>query len=160
MNNSGYEFRIATLDDLDSLVTLWCESSSYHEEIENRFKYASDAADWTKKYFSDQLPKDEFTIFVASDDGSIFGFIEAQLMEKGPIHAQRRIGYIGSLYVRPQYRRKGVGSHLWSLAHDWLEAQDISKIQLAVAVKNPSGFEFWKQIGFQELMFQMQREID
>ncbi len=160
MTSLEHEFRTATLNDLDSLVTLWCESSNYHEKIESRFKYAADAAEWTKKYFSDQLPKDEFTIIVASDNGSIFGFIEAQIMEKGPIHAQRRVGYIGSLYVSSQYRRSGIGTHLWSLAHDWLKKRDVSKIQLAVAAKNPTGLEFWKSLGFEELMFQMERKND
>jgi len=160
MNSSRYEFRNATVDDLDSLVTLWCESSSYHEEIESRFKFAADAAEWTKKYFSNQLLKDEVTFFVAIDTDSIIGFIEAQMMEKPPVHAQRRIGYIGSLYVRPKYRRTGIGSQLWFLARDWLITKNASKFQLSVAVKNPDGIKFWKRLGFKELMFQMERPID
>ena len=46
---SGFEYRVATLDDIEELVHYWCESTNYHEGIEPRFKYASDADEWTKK---------------------------------------------------------------------------------------------------------------
>ena len=158
MTIGEYDFRDATLDDIDPLVQMWCESSSYHEEIETRFKYSSDVDEWTTKYFTNQLPKDTTSFFIAFDGDDDIGFIETQVMEKPPIHAQRKVGYVGSLYVRPAYRRKGVGSHLWKLAREWFLKQEVSKIQLAVAVMNPDALKFWKKCGFTELMFQMERK--
>ncbi|MGY5881308.1 MAG: GNAT family N-acetyltransferase [Candidatus Thorarchaeota archaeon] len=155
-----YDFRAATMDDIEALVQMWCESAHYHEEIETRFKYSSDVDEWTTKYFSNQLPKDSFTIFIASKDAEGVGFVEVQVMEKPPIHAQRRVGYVCSMFVKPQCRRKGIGSHLWGMAHDWLMKQKVSKFQLAVAAMNPDALEFWKKLGFQVLMFQMECKTD
>ncbi|MGY5860676.1 MAG: GNAT family N-acetyltransferase [Candidatus Thorarchaeota archaeon] len=157
---SGYDYRVATIDDLDSIVSLWRESTAYHEEIEDRFQYSSDAAKWTENYFSTQLPKDSFILFIANTDDDVVGFIEAVVMEKPPIHVHRKIGFIMSLFVRPQYRQKGVGSHLWSLTYDWLMKQKVTKFQLAVAAMNPNAIEFWKKLGFKELMFRMERPQD
>ena len=81
-------------------------------------------------------------------------------MEKPPIHAQRKVGYVGSMFVKSQYRRKGVGSHLWEMARDWLLTQEAAKFQLAVAVMNPEAIKFWKNQGFTELMFQMEAKAD
>jgi len=157
---SEYEYRSADLDDIESLVQMWCESTHYHEEIETRFRYSSDKDEWTRKYYSSQLPKDSFAIFIASKDTEDVGFVEVQVMEKPPIHVQRKIGYVGSLFVKPQCRRKGVGSHLWGIAHDWLTNQKVSKFQLAVAAMNPDALEFWKKLDFQVLMFQMERKAN
>ena len=118
MIKGDYDFRTATIEDLKVLAQMWVESARYHEEIEDRFQYSSDADELTTKYFSNQLPKDTFTIFIASKDDEYVGFIETQVMEKPPIHVQRKIGYVGSIFVKPQFRRKGVGVRLWELAHD------------------------------------------
>ena len=148
------------MDDLETLVQMWCESSQYHEGIEPRFQYSSDANEWTAKYFTKQLPLETYTIFLVRDGEDDVGFIETQVMEKAPIHAHRRVGYIGSIYVKPHYRRKGVGSHLWELAWDWLSTHNVAKIQLAVAAKNPKALKFWQNLGFTKLMFQMERGTD
>ena len=143
---SKYEYRAATLGDLDSLVIMWCESARYHEGIETRFQYTSDANEWTAKYFTKQLPLDSFCIFIACDGDTDIGYIETQVTEKQPIHAHRKVGYIGSIYVKSQYRRKRVGVHLWDLARDWLLTHEVAKIQLSVAAMNPDAIKFWMKL--------------
>ena len=157
---SKYEYRKATLADVDTLVEFWNQSARYHEELEPRLQYAKDAQESMKKYFSEQLGKDTFTIFIAGKDAEDVGFIEAQVMEKAPIHALRQVGYVGALYVRPQNRRNGVGYHLWELVYDWFSKQKVKKYQLAVAVMNPDAIAFWHKIGFKEIFQQMEHKVD
>ena len=157
---SEYEYRKATLDDIDTVIEFWVESARFHEELEPRLQYASNAQESMKQYFSDKLPKDTFIMFMARKDNEDVGFIEAQVVEKPPIHVLRKIGYVGALYVRPQNRRNGVGYHLWELVYDWLSKQKAEKFQLAVAVMNPDAISFWHKVGFKEIFQQMERKAD
>jgi len=156
MTKNDVEFRVATIDDLDSFVSLWIASARYHEEIEDRFQYSPDAAEWTRKYYSNQLSKDNFIFFVACIGDDVVGFIEAMAIEKPPIHVQCKVGFISSLFVKDEHRRKSIGFQLWELSRDWLMEQKVDKFQLAVAALNPVGIEFWRKVGFSELMMQME----
>jgi ribosomal protein S18 acetylase RimI-like enzyme len=90
--------------------------------------------------------------WVAQNEKYIVGYIEAMMIERPPIHAHRRIGYIGSIYVKPEARRRGIGGKLWQLAYDWLVEKGVPTISLSVAWQNPIALEFWKKLNFREIM--------
>ena len=155
-----YEYRVAALGDIDTIVEFWSESAQFHENLEPRLQYVSNAQESMKKYFTDQLQKDTFVMFIARTGDEDVGFVEAQVIEKGPIHVLRKRGYVGALYVRAPNRRDGVGYNLWKLVCDWFSKQKVTKFQLAVAVMNPEAIDFWHKIGFKEIFLQMEHEVD
>jgi ribosomal protein S18 acetylase RimI-like enzyme len=110
--------RPAISDDVDSLVELWWESANHHQSLEPRFQYNSDATKATRDFISKQMQSEDSCYWVAQNEKYIVGYIEAMMIERPPIHVHRRIGYIGSIYVRPEARRRGIGAKLWQLAYD------------------------------------------
>ena len=138
------------------MVNFWLDSAHFHGQIDSRFQFAREAAEATRNYFSSQIHLDNFMAFIASIGDEDVGFIEARVTEKPPIHVHRKIGFISALFVKPEERRKGVGILLYEMVRDWFEAQNIKKFQLAVASMNPLGLEFWRKIGFRQLMLQME----
>jgi ribosomal protein S18 acetylase RimI-like enzyme len=156
MNEGTLVIRPATLDDLDSLVEMWWESSHYHEELEPRFQYASDAVNATREFISKQLQSDDNCHWVTQIDEDIVGYVEAMVIERPPIHAKRRIGYIGSIFVKTESRRKGIGTQLWETAYGWLIEKGVTIINLMVATQNPEALEFWKRLNFREIMVRLE----
>jgi len=156
LTKNRLEVRIASSDDIESMVNLWLESAQYHGQIDSRLQFAPDAAEATRNYFASQVPLDNFIAFIASRGDEDIGFIEARVMEKPPIHLIRKIGFIGALFVKPEERRKGVGSHLYENVQDWFMEQKIVKYRLAVASMNAVGIEFWRKLGYKQLILQME----
>lgn len=156
MNDGNLALRTATVDDLDSLIELWWESGYYHQNLDSRFRYASDAENATREYMSNQIQSEDACFWVTQINDDIIGYIEAMVTERPPIHVNRRIGYIESLYVKPEYRRKGIGTDLWKLAYDWLKEKGIQIINLWVAFQNPIALEFWKKLDFREIMIRLE----
>jgi ribosomal protein S18 acetylase RimI-like enzyme len=156
LTKSNLEFRIATLDDIESIVDLWWESARFHAEIEPRFRYASDAVESTKAYYSKQIPLDTFIVVLAEEGEDIVGFAGAQVISTPPIHLHQKIGHIDSLFVKPRVRRTSIGTHLWDICRDWLIQKEVAKVKLTVASMNPGAHAFWRKIGFRDLMIQME----
>jgi len=58
------------------------------------------------------------------------------------------IGVIYEFYIRPVYRRMGVGKECARRVIDELRRLGASKIQLEVVVGNVSAVAFWEKLGF------------
>jgi len=158
MNKGNLSIRTATLEDLDVIVEMWWESSQYHEQLEPRFQYSSDATNATRQFISKQIESEDGCYWVALKDDDIVGYVEAMVIERPPIHLHRRIGYLGSIYVKSKARQKGIGTNLWQTAYDWLKTKEVFVINLMVASKNPRALEFWKKFNFSEIMVRMELE--
>jgi ribosomal protein S18 acetylase RimI-like enzyme len=158
MNEGNLTIRSATIGDLDAIVEMWWESSRYHEELEPRFQYAPDAIDATRQFISKQIESEDSHHWVAQKDDDLVGYVEAMVVERAPIHLHRRIGYLGSIYVKSEARQKGIGTKLWKTAYDWLMTKEVAVINLMVASKNPRALDFWKKLNFREIMVRMELE--
>ena len=158
MADDNITLRTATIDDLNSLVELWWESAHYHQDLDPRFQYATDAENATREFMSKQMESENGCFWVAQIEEDIVGYIEAMMIERPPIFAHRRIGHIGSIYVKVEARRKGIGRSLWNLARDWLVEKGVPTINLGVSSRNPKAFEFWKKLNFSEIMIRLELE--
>ena len=58
------------------------------------------------------------------------------------------IGVICEFYIRPTYRRTGLGTECARRVIDELQRLGVSKIQLEVVVGNTSVAVFWEKLGF------------
>jgi len=156
MAEGNITLRTATIDDLDSLVELWWESSHYHQDLDPRFQYATDAENASREFITKQLESDDSCHWVAQVDDDIVGYVEAMVIMRPPIHEERRTGFLGSIYVKSDARQKGIGTKLWYLARDWLVTKEIATISLSVAAQNPQAIKFWKKFNFREIMMRLE----
>ncbi len=82
------------------------------------------------------------TTLVALDDSRIAGFIIG--------YASGETGFIYTLDVHPEYRRKGVGSMLIRALEEILRSQGTRRIRLEAAVKNSAALELYRKAGYRE----------
>ncbi len=59
---------------------------------------------------------------------------------KNPIH-----GFVGDVYTRPQYRRKGLAKSLNEMALDWLQSRGITMVRL---LASEAGRPLYESLGF------------
>jgi N-acetylglutamate synthase len=65
-------------------------------------------------------------------------------------HDGRR-GHIYHLAVDPRYQGRGLGKHLLQTSLEDLRRTGVKRVIIMVADNNPSGREFWKRAGFEEI---------
>jgi ribosomal protein S18 acetylase RimI-like enzyme len=110
-------------------------------------------------YYKEQLASKDTIYYLALIENQVVGFISVKLHNRSPIFKKSLIGRIDTLIVTGKNRRSGIGTQLYDLAKKWLKNQGINTVQTSVASNNPTGIEFCKNIGFEELMIRMEKQI-
>lgn len=95
-------------------------------------------------------------IFVAEKNNIVVGFIQGVIIEhkKGEdkiydlSHNPSKEGWIGLLYVKPDYRGNGIGQELLGKMKNYFTVQSCINIKLLVLSDNASAIGFYKKIGF------------
>ncbi|RLF22755.1 MAG: ribosomal-protein-alanine N-acetyltransferase [Thermoprotei archaeon] len=80
--------------------------------------------------------------YVASVGGLIVGYVVATKRCSG-------VGHILSLAVRPEWRRRRIGSSLMKAVLEKLKSQGVDQVVLEVAVSNTRAIFFYESLGFQ-----------
>ena len=93
-----------------------------------------------------------------TEDGTLAGYVFYQWGE-GPLKLKRKKGVIYDLYVRPQFRNRGMGSALLKNALDDLKRRGVEIVQLTVMSKNNRALNLYKKYGFTETLKIMRLEF-
>ena len=95
-------------------------------------------------------------VFVAEKNNVVVGFIQGVIIEheKGEdkiydlSHNPSKEGWIGLLYVKPDYRGSGIGQELLGKMKDYFIVQGCTCIKLLVLSDNANAMGFYKKSGF------------
>ena len=127
-----YTTRLVTIEDYDEIYALWNST----EQSRRALNPVDDSREGIEKY----LKRNPSTCFAAVSDGRIVGVILTG-------HDGRR-GIIHHMCVHPDHRRKGIASHLVSLAEEALQKEGIQKVFGLVFKDNDPANAFWEQQGY------------
>ena len=122
--------REMTFDDYETVFKIWNEISGFG------IRSIDDSAEGIERF----LARNPHTSVVAIEDGIIVGSILCG-------HDGRR----GSLYhvcVKPEYRRRGIGTQMVAFAMNALKEEKINKITLIAFKRNDCGNAFWNRLGW------------
>lgn len=129
------KIRQATQDDLETVRELWEAFYTEWPEPPHRQKGWDDIADDVRRAI------DENVVLIAEEGGAV-GFA------LGWRHAQNpRLGYLSDLYVRPEFRRKGIGRALVAEAAAGLGRK---YLVLTTETRNGPARAYYKGLGFEE----------
>jgi len=104
---------------------------------------------WTYRFFSEPYP--ELTIF-CEDDGKMVGCCMAML-EPGktkPGETSKLCGYIGMISTVQEYKRRGIGSHLYHMAEEKMREMGATVISLETETDNAGAIAFYEMLGFRK----------
>lgn len=94
-------------------------------------------------------------VYVAEQDNQVVGFIQGVIVEHKSgddpifdlVHAPRKEGWIGLLFVQPEYRSHGFGAKLLAKIQDYFKSQNCDCVRLLVLANNDA-VDFYKHNGF------------
>jgi GNAT superfamily N-acetyltransferase len=108
-----YEIRLATLDDVDALVSL---RLVFLEEVGSLSSGADcrELGEAIRQYLMRKMPTGEFLAWVAESEGRIVATSGLTLFERPPNGANVAglEAYLSNMYTVPDWRGKGVGTAL------------------------------------------------
>jgi GNAT superfamily N-acetyltransferase len=147
MSKSNVKIRRAMPDDAEAVGRFWEALLEEQAEYDTRFVPAGDAlARWQNDY-REWVRAEMWRIFVAEMGGKVVGFVSAQPWYPAPIYEAATEIYINELYVRPTYRRHGIGRQLINAVRQWAEERGATRIRAGVLSSNGTGLDFWKACG-------------
>ncbi|MEN8240964.1 MAG: GNAT family N-acetyltransferase [Chloroflexota bacterium] len=123
--NSEYQILTAGLKDLNSLRGL------------EKLCFPIDA--WPFLDMIGALTLPNIVRFKMEDDGQLIGFIA------GDVRKMQRVGWIATVAVHPDYRRRGLAEKLLELCED---AMGMPRIKLTVRASNEAAIMLYRRNGY------------
>lgn len=102
------------------------------------------------------LSSDTTTLFVAEAGGEVIGTARVELAERPYF----RIADIRRVYVRPEWRRRGVATALMTAAEDAAGAGGAREVRLSVVAENSTALAFYARRGFDHFAIRLRKRID
>jgi ribosomal protein S18 acetylase RimI-like enzyme len=99
--------------------------------------------------------------FVAEAGRRVVGYVHCELRTQpaGPTTRGRSYGYVNTLAIATDYRRRGVGRTLMELVREWAFGQEISEIELNVFDFNQAAVELYESLGYRTVSRRMRFEL-
>jgi aminoglycoside 6'-N-acetyltransferase I len=134
------ETEIISADNLKPLIglvlELW-EDCSFDEELED---------------YKSIIDSESEICYLAKDQQKYIGFIQVGIRNdyvEGS--SQLPIAYVEAVYIKPEYRKKGIAKTLFKMAEDWAKLKGLKQIASDTLTNNSTSINFHKKIGFVEV---------
>jgi GNAT superfamily N-acetyltransferase len=144
----GLVVRRATIDDLDVVVELRLALLREYSEHPVYGRLRPDAARRARPIFAMQLDSENEVVLLAEDNGKAVGLVRCIETISSPLLEPDRYCYLSSVYVRPDWRRRGVLNALFERAVAWCRGRDISEMRLHNVGSRESTAAAWDALGF------------
>lgn len=154
-------FTIRVAEDKDvSLIKEYSKETGWRSISESERK-ALDKEQWSKRMeevFDKFIKKETRKIFVAEgENGGFLGYIfvgEGSSMMSGVTH-----GFIYDIFVKEEFRGRGIGTKLIEKAESYCRQRGYSRIMLMVSPNNQSAVGLYAKIGFKAIHVYMEKTL-
>ena len=158
INENKLNIRKAKIEDLNALVNLRKEHFIYEIEILNNtlldisWPESEDSREDLKYFILSEV------IYIAEVGDVPVGYICGEVNLKKAWYREN-IASLTNLFVKKEYRKKGIGKYLVDYFKDDVSSRGISKIEVNVMSNNISAIEFYEEYGFNNLSKQLILDI-
>ena len=148
--------RKATIKDFDKLKELKSEFYLWEYKGDNRID-----PNYVKRGLGLRLAKNlrqkDTVFFIVEDKKDIVGYAGAEI-QKNPAYVKfKKKGHLFNLYVRPKYRRKGIGKKLTKEVLKWFRKNNVKDLMIRVYKHNKIAHELYKKFGFQDYFIELMK---
>jgi len=99
-------------------------------------------------------------VTVAELNGEIIGSGYARLETAKDYYKHERYAYLGFMYVKPEFRGRGVNSTVLEALKTWVRSRGISEIRLEVYHNNYPAVKAYEKAGFSKNLVLMRMNLD
>jgi ribosomal protein S18 acetylase RimI-like enzyme len=151
--------RPATLDDLETVVSLRLALLREHGTNPVYRRLRPDAPERARKLFGAQLGSSHEVTFLAERHGDVVGILRCVESVGSPLLFPAQYGYVSSVYVVPEARRRGVLKALLAQAVRWCEWRGLPEMRLHSTSDGESANAAWTALGFEVVEHLRVKEI-
>lgn len=126
---------------------MWIDFLKEQAALDPRFVVSEDAVDRWRNDFPEWIGATVHGLFAAESDGELIGFASVHLWYPAPIYRSDLEAYLDELFVRPEWRRRGVATALLDAVREWAGDRQALRIRLGVLGANTGGQAFWRRRG-------------
>lgn len=120
-----------------------------------------DKKEWSKhmeKVFEDFAKQENSEIYVAEDENRSFvGYLFVG--ESKNTMTGKSSGFIYDIFVKEEFRRKGIGKTLTKKAESYCRERGYSRISLMVSEHNQPALKLYAAMGFKKDQIYMEKEV-
>ena len=99
------------------------------------------------EYIKQRLTNKESTIFFIEEDNVCIGIVQLYVTFDSLELSKKIILY--DLFVRSEYRKKGIGAMLMDASKDFAENNGITGIELSTAISNGTAQRLYESLGYE-----------
>ena len=99
------------------------------------------------EYIKQRLTNKESTIFFVEEDNVCIGIVQLYVTFDSLELSKKIILY--DLFVRSEYRKKGIGAMLMDASKDFAENNGITGIELSTAISNGTAQRLYESLGYE-----------
>lgn len=152
--------REMNLNDRKDIDKMQFDLQKYFSEIDQTHEFQSykdiDDAHLYMQKMIDDVNNMDGKIFIAEENGKITGFIQGVIIEhkKGAdifydlTHKPSKEGWVGLLFVKPEYRGGGTGQQLLDEMKKYFISKNCTSIKLLVLSDNKHAIAVYEKNGF------------
>lgn len=145
-------------EDYDRVLELAHEVHKIH--LNNRPDIYNDACSLPYNRFLEML--ESGYNFAYEEEGMIIGIILGEVLESAdiPLFKKRRVLYIDDIVVSKDYRKKAIGTKLYTEVKNKAIDDKIDSIELNVWAFNEDAINFYKKLGLKEKNIKMEEILN
>ena len=147
--------RKATSKDIPTIVDM-------HIALQRHLE-ASNPHIWNMKpEYKEQIiamyEKEPLILYIAKDGDTSVGYICGQIQVR-EVMTPRTIGYIRNIYIKPEYRKQGIGYSLVKTLVEYYSRENVDEVNLNYVVGNKGAESFWGKLGFRPIRVTANRSL-
>ncbi len=151
--------RNARRGDADMLVQLWLEMMDQHALWDARFRFGEGASREFQRRITGMIRSPRACVLVAEVQGRVVGFATGELTSRPETYPDGSYGFISELFVREEYRNRGIGTALVQQVLEWMRKRGVTVVELLAAERNADGRAFWEHLGFEAFLRLMRVDL-
>jgi ribosomal protein S18 acetylase RimI-like enzyme len=158
--DKDFTIRQGRKDDAAEAARLWMQSAEEHTAHDKVYETALGAEKTMRRFLADVANSGYSFLFVAAAGDRTVGFISGELRQGSPTFLPKTWASVDDVFVRPEYRNRGMGRALLQSVQAWAQERGADGISLQVAAANARGRKFYEDLGFREVSVYTVLEFD
>lgn len=151
--------REASKDDVDSIAVMVARLKTLNEELDPSFRVKEDLLEAAREYAKSSVDSNNVILLVAEIGSEVVGFIRVELVNR-VFYEPKIKALITDLYVKPEYRRRGVGKLLVEAATEEARRRGAGLISAVFPEGNVIAKSFYQNLGFKPLQLELFKPIE
>ncbi|MFW5746050.1 MAG: N-acetyltransferase family protein [Nanoarchaeota archaeon] len=155
------QIRQASPEDLEHIQNLnrllfEQEYQDYDHTLKVQWPASAEAAGYYREAIEDE---ETHAVFLAWDGPVPVGYLLGGLVAEETWRDVSLMAELANMFIAPQYRGRGIGTHLMDAFIEWSEEHGVSRIKVIASAQNHRAIDFYRGAGFRDYTISLERTV-